>query len=61
MLKILVLIAFSICFSFAKDMPIQQKLELKIPLKQSYVLEFPFKIEVKKTPFYGVRTQEKKK
>lgn len=60
MLKILVLIVFSICFTFARDMPIQQKLELKIPLKQSYVLEFPFKIEVKKTPFYGVRTQEKK-
>lgn len=60
MLKILVLIVFSICLSFGKDMPIQQKLELKIPLKQSYVLEFPFKIDVKKTPFYGIKTQEKK-
>ena len=44
----------------SKDMPIQQKLELRIPLKQSYVLEFPFKIEVKKTPFYAIKTQEKK-
>jgi hypothetical protein len=60
MLKILVLIAFSICFAMSKDMPIQQKLELRIPLKQSYVLEFPFKIEVKKTPFYAIKTQEKK-
>ena len=58
MLKILVLIVFSAIFSFAKDMPIQQKLEIKIPLRQNYVLEFPFKIEVKKSPFYAKRIKE---
>lgn len=58
MLKILVLIVSSVLLLNAKEYPIQQKIEIEIPLKQSFILEFPFKIDVKKTPFYKMKTEE---
>ncbi|MGE4456731.1 MAG: type-F conjugative transfer system secretin TraK [Arcobacteraceae bacterium] len=54
MLKILVQIVLISTLMFAKEMPLQQKLEIKIPVGQWAVLEFPFKIEdTTFTPFVG--------
>lgn len=61
MLKILVLLVFSIIGLEAKIIPIQQKLEFVVPSKKSIIFEFPFKIDVKATPFYTKEEPEEKK
>ncbi len=61
MLKILVLLVFSIVGLSAKIIPIQQKLEFIVPSKKSVIFEFPFKIDVKATPFYTKEVQDEKK
>lgn len=61
MLRTLVLIVFLSTLSLnAKDMAIQESLNITVPLKKTVILEFPFKIEVTKTPFYTKKKKEKK-
>jgi len=66
MLKILALIVSSIITTnvlYAKDIPIIQEIEIKIPLKEFSVIEFPFEVKEKKfSPFiYKKRIKKEKK
>lgn len=61
MLKILVVLVFSFLFLNAKIIPIQQKIDFVVPSKKSVIFEFPFKIEVKASPFYTKETVDDKK
>lgn len=61
MLKILVLIVFSIGLVFAKDIPMVQEIEIDIPIKKFSVIEFPFVVKEKKFSSFVYKKIVKKK
>lgn len=64
MSKILALIVSSLVFSgvlFSKEMPMVQEIEIKIPLKEFSVIEFPFEVKEKKFSPFVYKKKIKKK
>jgi len=52
MLKILLLIVFSVLYLNAKNIPMVQNIEIYVPTKEWVVIELPFEIKAKNfTPF----------